>query len=79
MVAETVSGSGLAYGREMKNAPGGQRNSLKRLDSDKERKSKEIQAFFLGSAWPGLCRAWLHLGKFGSGLAARRGRMIKLL
>jgi hypothetical protein len=60
IVDERVSGSGRAYGREIKNAPGGQRNSLKRLDSDK--KIQGNPSFF---SWICLARALPGLAAFG--------------
>ena len=53
-------------GGERKNATGGPRKSLIRLDS-----AKEIQAYSLGWIWPGLgwiWSIWLDLAKFGFGL-----------
>jgi hypothetical protein len=62
-------------------SPGGQRNPLKKLDSDKEIKGN--QSFFLGKIWSGLGLALLGFDRFGENLAARspgaaRSRRIRL-
>jgi hypothetical protein len=50
-------------------APGGQRNPLKTLASDKEIQGNP--SLFLGKIWPGLGLALLGFDKFGIGLESR--------
>jgi hypothetical protein len=49
---------------------------LKKLKSDKEIQGNS--SLLLGFAWDGLCRTWLHLGKFRFGLV-NAGDMTKLV
>jgi hypothetical protein len=48
-------------------SPGGQRNSLKRLNPDKEIQGK--QSLFLGKIWVGLGAAWPDFAGFGENFA----------